>query len=701
MSYIINNTNPFISAKLTEKGRELLAKGQLTFGSWAIGDSEINYNRQAIVDANPLDAVLSQETKILRPKDEQPNIKYYINTGGSNPLVPLTNANIKTMKLVVNNEATQRGFFSADTSGYTTLIGAEYAKVTNLVPSSNFNGGNTVDIQITGATVGDLLLVKVGTTDFTNDSPKPHLWYKIQSIAGTVLTLDRTVPDLVIGGNSMIIVYQGGEVANGFGTGTTTAYWDTGTLAFDSSCDITREDVPIWNMNNVFAETLAGITGTSYENHTRFGSYEYLGQMSQYLEYGSDNATIISAPITTCDDITGVGVVDSFNKSVAILHYTNNTISNLYGEFFHIDNSNGKTVKLHLPDLMYHRREFSGGTASGTTMGMSFIASGATKMVGTSDIEYVDLIEDPIYLITRTPKAVGKVYPQLKIVVIENPELVAALSYKANRNWTLPELSINLANPSGGTSTGILQKDETMYITYGFEGGLSGLTTALPCQTYTRITNTLSTAKDVEFRISETDLFPYMRKVETAGASVGFYGYAFKVVYQVVTGSNRPDPNAWKVLDYTSTTITGGVGQSIDPKLLESQNSMFNNQVITTIKNSGATQFDITQPLSMAPVLSPDILQFGDERFFYGNLEAYIGATIYKTMFDIRINSGQFNKTSNPTRSSNVSTNPPAIRVSEVGIYDNNNNLVVIGKLSKPVKLVSGQTIMIELSMDF
>ena len=103
----------------------------------------------------------------------------------------------------------------------------------------------------------------------------------------------------------------------------------------------------------------------------------------------------------------------------------------------------------------------------------------------------------------------------------------------------------------------------------------------------------------------------------------------------------------------------------------------------------------------MAPNSNSDILQFGDERFFYGNLETYIGATIYKTIFDIRVNSSQYSITTNPTRSTQPSTNPATIRVSEVGVYDSNRNLVVIGKLSEPVQLIAGNTIMFELSLDF
>jgi hypothetical protein len=50
----------------------------------------------------------------------------------------------------------------------------------------------------------------------------------------------------------------------------------------------------------------------------------------------------------------------------------------------------------------------------------------------------------------------------------------------------------------------------------------------------------------------------------------------------------------------------------------------------------------------------------------------------FQTIFDIRVNSGLFNATTNPT-SKDLSTNPPNIKVSEVGIYDINKNLVCIG----------------------
>ena len=303
-----------------------------------------------------------------------------------------------------------------------------------------------------------------------------------------------------------------------------------------------------------------------------------------------------------------------------------------------------------------------------------------------------------------TAQAIGKVFPQLKMIVIHDDEIVAAMSYKSNRNWTLPPLSATLSNPSGGTSTGVLPINSTIYLTYSLENTNStGLTSSMPCQYYTKLENTSSSNKDVAFNISATDLLPYMRKIENSNYDgLGFYANNFKLLYQIVQDPiGRPDPNAWLEYDFTTTALTTTVNGTIDPKVLENQTPTNNGFVLDLIKNSGATVFSLIDLLNMAPNSQPTNLQFGDERFFYGNLTTYIGATIYKTIFDLRVNSGQFNTTTNPTRSTDPSTNPPSIKVSEVGIYDSNNNLVCIGKLSQPVALLAGTTIMLELSIDF
>ena len=715
MSYIIKNTNPFVSIKLTEKGREQLAQGKLGFSYWAIGDSELNYNREAIVDAatNVNDATLTGTSRIMRPADRQPNFKSYITKStDTTPYQTLTTANLNVIKAVVNNAATERGFFTNTGGIYTTNTTSTYATTSELISPSMISGTTTLMMSTSAVTVGDIILLKLANDNSgaisidENTRPLPNIWYKVQAIPtnGTV-TLDRALPNYTGNtANCQVIAYRGGEVYESIATGNTTTYWDSGTLAFDAASNVTCHDVPVWNMNNVWCEDLAGVTGLTttkyYEDYTKYGSYEYLGDKSPYFEYFCQSSA--STANSQCNT-PGTSYLDDVSKSISILHYTNNTISNLYGEFFYIDTTNGKQVEIVLPDLMYHRRDY--GTGSGTTMGMSFISSGATYMVGDSNIEYMDLIENPTYINSgATPMAIGRVYPQLKTIVIHDDEIVAAMSYKSNRNWTLPELSATLASPSGGTSTGVLGIGKTMYVTYSLENvaGTTGLTTSLPCQTYTKITNDTVTAKDINFKITQTDLLPYMRKFETtANDGFGFYAKKFKLLYQIVDDATiRPDAGSWKVLDYTTTAITTVAGQTIDPKLLENQTPTTNGFVLDLIKDASSTTFNLIPLLNMAPTTSPQNLQFGDERFFYGNLTTYIGATVYKTIFNIDVNAASYNTTSNITRSKDLSTNPSNIKISEVGIYDTDKNLVCVGKVSTPITLAAN-TITIELSMDF
>jgi hypothetical protein len=683
MSYIIKSANPFASTKLTEKGREKLAKGQLTFSSWAIGDSEINYDREVFVD----DATLSGTSKILRPKDKQPDLKYFINTGAASPLVAFGANDVRCVKAIINNEADERGHFSGSlSSGFTTHYEASGGTMSSYIRNSGYFSaateyvdGSMVLSGTTGGEIGDFVLLKVGYSGFTNEDPYPHLWFKVQDsvspLSGfTTLTLDRNMPNIT-GGTASFIIYKGGEIYDN--EPDSISYWDTGTLSFDSSLDITVVDVPTWNMNIPFSEDILGITGTTeYEKANKFGSYDYLGEKDNYLF----DPTV------------------DFNKSIGIIHYTNKTISNLYGEFFFIDNDDSKTVKIHLPDLMYHRRYFSGGTSNGDKMGMTFLASGATVSVETNGLKYVPLIEDATLIGTRTAKAVGRVYPDLKIIVITDPEILAAVSYKSNRNWTLPKLNLNVVNPDV-VGVGTLAPDETMYVTYLIDNNSgSGINTSLPCQDYAILKNTETLTKDVQFYMEETDSFPFMRGDNT---SDGFYGDTFKILYQVTSGDTRPITGSWKEINFSDAVSTAG--GFINPSTLEGQNPLaFTPRFqISQTDTLTASTYSVIDKLNMAPILSADTLQFGDEKLFYGNVETYIGATIYKTLFKITINSSDFSKTTNITRSADPTTNPPVIKVSEVGIYDSSGDLVIIAKLSKPIKLTPGNTVMIELSIDF
>jgi hypothetical protein len=74
-----------------------------------------------------------------------------------------------------------------------------------------------------------------------------------------------------------------------------------------------------------------------------------------------------------------------------------------------------------------------------------------------------------------------------------------------------------------------------------------------------------------------------------------------------------------------------------------------------------------------------EIMNFGDEFYFYGNLETDITATIYEMRYLINLGRNQFTNTSNPTWTSGTTS-----YVTEIGLYNSNKDLIVISKLQSP-----------------
>jgi hypothetical protein len=729
MSYINKQNTALVRVKLTDVGRELLAKGQLTFDSWSVGDSEIDYGYvkgwksfEPSSDAstgqflyyNADDSLNVNYQQILRPKDKQAFQKSFLlnQTGGIiNPLN--SESSVRLIKGVVSNQAEDRGFFSGSTvdTGLVANSSATFIKETGNVDLVNFSGGSDtttytkgvleLDTPLTATSVNDYIVFKLSNSTLGNTTgdlmtaATINQFYNINDITGNTITLDRELPVLSADSGTIITYYTipGGNnpADNWYGANSLTAYWNTGTLSFNSSNDICVENIPVWNMSNVWDENLAGQfkdNSNTYHNHQLFGSEQYIGTK---LLLGYKEPAEIIVPT----EQLSLSYMDNYQKGISILHYTNSSISNFYGEFLHIDKENGKLLNLDIP-VMWHRR--NEGTESGTTMGMRFVSDGVEKTLTNSQHKYYDLIEYSGMSVTpTTPLVVGKVFHNLKMVVIENEELLAAMSYKSNRNYTLPDLSANLAN-CAGVCDGLLNQNETLYLTYYLSSD-SGVTETLPCQRYTKIKNTGVDTKDVQFRLDNVDRLPYMRKVEKAGYDgAGFYANDFVVLAQIVdeSVSSRPDPKLWKeVDDFTSTLITSGAGETIDPVLLENQNSSNTGFILTKSLYTAATEFNLGVLMDLPEGEYYSKMNFGDERLFYGNLRTHIGATIYKTLFSLNIDGAEFGN------SSNLTYEEGDRYISEVGILDSKNNLVMVGKLSRPIRIANATTATIEVTMDF
>tara|TARA_Y100001937_G_scaffold107788_1_gene150778 strand:- start:972 stop:3206 length:2235 start_codon:yes stop_codon:yes gene_type:complete len=744
MSYIDKHNTALVRVKLTDIGREQLAKGQLNFTSWLAGDSEVDYNYVKGWTSFPTPPQLTPTlatgefpfynadgniernifSKVLRPKDNQPFPTSFLLDQNSQFIHPLNSASsVQLLKGIVSNEAAPRGFFSGSTveEGLTAVTTSRFIKESGVVDLGNFSGGTdtipfiqgvlTLDTPLSATSVNDYIIFKYSNSTLGNNvgdtmtAATVNLTYNITEINGNEIKVDRALPTLNSFSGVSISYYTlpGGDdpLNTYYGLPSLSAYWNTGTLSFDSSCDVCVEDIPVWNMNNVWTENMAGQSNDgliNYRSHNYFGSEQYTGT-KQFLGYN----TVLSNTQPT--NLQSLSYIDTFQKSLSIIHYTNSCISNFYGEMFHIDEDTDKLLSIDLP-IMWHRR--NEGTGSGTTIGMTFVSDTVLKTISDQDpslpdVQYYDLIEaSGMTIDPDVPLRVGKVFPNLKIVTIDNEELVAAMSYKSNRNYTLPDLSASLVNCVNGPCDGTINPGEKAYLTYWLTtSGSTGstLNATLPVQRYVVLENTTNSPKDIQFRINNLDELPYMRKLESPSYDgYGFSANKFYLLAQVVDPNvnPRPLPKDWRQIDFTSTNITSGASETISPFLLQDQNPNVTGFLLDGATYSGASNFDLGIELDLPSGSDFSKMNFGDERLFYGNLRTHIGATIYKSLFTVNIDGATFGSSSNTTFEMGDDR-----FISEVGILDNNQNLVLVGKLSRPIRIADSSTAAIELTIDF
>lgn len=688
MSYINRKNSAIISTKLTAKGRESIATGNLDWSFWSIGDSEVDYDN--------IDNILpsGEGLAIIKPKDINPHIQSYLEMGDCEITNALNFSNKKVEKCVVSSPAKERGFFSGDT--YELKLNTPFTKDYGTINLSALNGTYELDLGGADYNDGDYLLIKIAPSIIGQLSPSEtgipvlYLTYKIRrKNLSSIVILDRRLPFFSFLPNNIInyYIFEGGEsIDNLFSSPSQAVYWNNETLEFASDCDLSLKDVEVVNMNNVWSESLAG-TMLFNENYLQYGSSKYLST-KEYLGYNTDCPEIIPES-EDCEDKL-LSVYDDYVKGISIIHYTNNNISNEYGEFLHITD-NG-SVMLDFPTIMYHRRAF--GTEDGNVLGMRFVSDNTKYNTASTEIEYYNLIEDP-NLVDGEPISVGRIYPTLKIITIHDEELLAAISYKSNRNFTLPRLNGSLISPINGIGNGVLKAGKTMYVTYALESN-NGLMYSLPQQKYTKFVNKTKIDRDVSFKIEDINQLPYMRHIERAQYDgMGFYAKTFKVLCQIVDNQeDRPLPDKWIAIDFTNNAITNAAGLSIDPLKFERQNSQANGFLLDNVKFSSGIIYDLNV-LDIPYMDCPDELNFGDERFHFGVYNAKIGACIYKSKFNINIDSNKFNNTSNKSYSGGQ------LYATEIGLYNSNKELIAISKLSRPIMLKENTKFSVEISMDF
>ena len=341
----------------------------------------------------------------------------------------------------------------------------------------------------------------------------PILTYKIVAVCGNEITLDRNTPDysgLVFDCYARTIIYPP-KMTSLYDSITPRPHWSDDVINFESVCDIDQFDVKVWNMNIPWTENPAGLISTVYEGYDKFGSVDYIGT-KEYFGYNSSSGQTDTDYVyyyNSFDEI--VQVKPEEQKAIAIIHYTNQTVDFFYGEKFALQPYNpsnpedttgqARNFKFHVPWLMWHKNP---ECCFGQTFWVDppnfddldlfqvhYIQSTKNDGMNQPGIRYYHLW-DTHRNANGVPSRIGKVFPDSKLVIIDDEEIIAAMSYKSNRNWTLtaPQISLLTPNTCGiATSTidGILTgSNETMYVTYRLSNDME-FTNSLHSNYYSKI----------------------------------------------------------------------------------------------------------------------------------------------------------------------------------------------------------------------
>ena len=553
MSYIIKKSDPMVNLKLTNLGRRNLSAGNLSFVNFGLGDGEMDYTSDT-----------PQNINILRPADNQHDIQYPVPSDGSNYRLPISI--LTSVPNVIYAQAKERGFFNYTTGSTVVTVNTSLCSVA-MITGTTATTPTQLSLRYNTSSVhnltykptinkGDYLFVKYKTSGYTanysavpigqiTDDPVQYQMYSIEAVSGATsyaisgytvgtnltFTVDRALPNF----NKYTVeayIYPGtNTIKDYYDNPNPIAYWNGGLLDFTSTCTLANDDVPVWNMNIVNIEDVIGLDDSIYKGRLVATGKTYWGTAVNYDYF----------------------LTDSLHK-VGIIHYTNNSVSNFYAEGFYED-----TLQLKIPYIMWHKQQF-GGVGLGNDIGYTFVCDTTLKSMGTNNtIKYYDLIDQEV-----NPTVVGKVLIDEKIILIEDQELLTVLSFKANRNWTLPKPNLTLVNPGvcdGSSYVGALQPDESLHVSYLFLD-TSG-TTGMHCEAFTTVTNSGTTAQDVVFNFPNdpnnpnyTEFGYLMDYANKKG--IGYKTNSIVLLWQKTPSDAMPAANDWSYYNINNYAGTNG-----------------------------------------------------------------------------------------------------------------------------------------------
>ncbi len=724
MSFLNSNNSEYISARITQKGRNSIAKGSFNIEYFQIGDSEFDYN---LIYSGLTGQTTHQ--KVLSPFDKETGVKYPYkidsSTSGTTYGTPIEHSSTDTIRNVMG----PAGFISEynefeDCSGDPDIRSTTIQCETQSISITSLTGGTSIQV-LDGTGFQNCEFITVVFDQFCSIPPvvtgnSSSLIYRIESISGNTLNLDRNTPNFTsLSGNIQVICNK---------------------CELEYPNEVTGDCLPspldhmeqqnAWTMNIVWGKKPIGAdVGPVNESQSGYTSNRFVST-KEFLGYTSTGQTFENLTGGTIGSFSskniGAGFLNSFNelvevspkeqRCVAIIHYSElgdliNDPERFYKYDDYISYKNGTTgsdislvddrngdpisdteyFEIYIPFIHYHR-------TTGSTYGAIFYMDTTDYYVRSTKSERHDLLFR--YLIDEVGNKVGKVFPKNKIVVFDDQELVAILDYRSNRKFTLgaPKVTAVPSNDTVANSIISGTTGQTFYVTYLIsetDGTISPLNT-LPSNYYVKLSinntgdtkyQTITYPSNINVRFSG-NTFNYMNG---DGFLSNFKGKYFKILIQDTTDNvdKLPNPDEWKIIDFTSQA--GGNGSSyLTPAGLTGTTF-----TITKSQFDSASLFDLENFMGSNYLLTGTSIdsQFGDEQPLPGSIRLVRASDIEQMNFLINLPATQFNETQNPTYTSGNKY------ITEITLLNSNKDVLVKGKTSIPVKRSGTQVF--SLRLDF
>lgn len=731
MAYIIKDTTALVNTQLTDVGRRRISQGNFNIAYFQLGDSEVCYDCISGSNSSQQQIIVPEynyQNDTGVPQSNKMGIKYPIflssSTGDTSTFgIPFQDSQV----VPIFNTPEPRGFFTGSTGAFSAFTSSALTITANYTFSlSSLTSGNTFIIK-TGSTCDATITATPQNNQFVTlfldndggcgqiDYPFPVLTYKVVNVTGTTVTVDRVLPDFTsFTGTGRAIFYPSGMTPY-YDSYTPTPYYDGGVFSFEQNCEIQQQDVKVWNMNQPWTENPAGLSPDVYKGFEEFGSTAYTST-KQFLGYQSNSGQTfqdVNYNSITSDTFyynsfgEKIYVQPNEQKVISLIHYTNQGIDNFYGEKFATEpfdlaqsgaTGQARNFKLEVPTLMWHKSKTGvigetfyidpAGFDDLNLLSPNYMISSKNDNMNLPGLRYYHLWDTHANL-DGYPSRVGKVFPDLKMVVIDDEELCAAMSYKSNRNYTLPAPRLGLVVPNTfnqnvSATSGILSANtEVMYVTYRFQN--TGSTNGIHCNYYSSISGSTVSGQTDDVIVRFGNEFPFL--IEDMGNQPsGFTCTNVKLICQKVTDGTRPDPTLWREIDVTSA-ITANTG-SINIGPMEISGTTFQ---ITKNLYDNAGYYRLDQVVNL-PLLNLNTgMTFGEEYFFYGTLKTDVEATIYEMRYLINLATSQYIRSSNPTW--NLGKD---MYFSEVGLFNSDKEMLFVTKLQSPEKRQGVQQIVVK-----